>query len=88
VNIPYGLCPFFTYGLWGTADLWVYDLKSLCTNLVSRNFYGLSGTMGFERYGLGEVLLHRGEAGGVTPMSQKISRQSTLTKRNPCACAY
>ena len=41
-----------TYGLWVFADLWVMGRNFLQTNLVDKNFYGVSGVMGYEGYGL------------------------------------
>ena len=40
------------YGLWVIADLWVMGRNFPQTNLVDKIFYGVSGVMGFERYGL------------------------------------
>ena len=45
------------YGLWVIVDLWVMGHDLPQTNLVDKIFYGVSGVMGYERYGLGWVRL-------------------------------
>ena len=46
------------YGLWVIADLWVMGRNFLQTNLVDKIFYGVSGVMGYEGYGLRGVRLY------------------------------
>ena len=46
------------YGIWGMADLWVMVSKSLRTELVDSDFYGVWEVMGYTRYGLRGVRLY------------------------------
>jgi hypothetical protein len=47
------------YGLWVIGELWVMGQNSLRTKLVTMKMYGLSESMGYERYGLRESRLYK-----------------------------
>ncbi len=48
------------YGLRGMRDLWVICALPLHTKSVTKKFYGIRGSMGFQGYGLGGLRLYLG----------------------------